>query len=242
MAGHSKWANIKFKKASTDKKRGKAFTKAVKEVTVAARLGGADIDSNPRLRTAVYKAYAVNMTKDAVERAIKKGIGDNDGKNLEEIRYEAYAANGVALIIDCLSDNRNRTVSEVRYVLSRKGGNMASSGAVEYMFERLGVLVITAVSNEDELFELALNHGAEDIEQSSPGEYVISCSPSSYQDLFAVLQDKYTITHSEVAFRANDEVKLDPDATAKVMSLIEALEDLDDVQDVYTNLSLVEDE
>ena len=179
------------------------------------------------------------MSKDAVEKAIKKGVGDLDGKDLEEIRYEGYAQGGVALIIDCLSDNRNRTVSEVRHALNKRGGNLANSGAVQYMFERLGVIVASQVTDEEKLFDIALEQGADDIEAAGEGEYIITCQPAQHLEIFEALQQaSFNLYHSEVGFKASNEIKLDEDEQEKVLGLIDALEELDDVQDVYSNLDL----
>lgn len=236
MAGHSKWANIKFRKGAQDAKRGKIFTKLIREITVSAREGGADKESNPRLRLAIEKAYRANMNKDSVERAISRGVGAGEGANFDSIRYEGYGPNGVAILVDCLTDNRNRTVSEVRHAFTKAGGNLGTDGSVAYLFERKGIILCTEVADEDELMELALDTGADDILLQDVGVYEVQMQA----DLLEAVKSKlvaaeYTIGQADVVFAAGTLVDLSADQAEKLIRLIDQLEDLDDVQQVYSN-------
>ncbi|MEA3291648.1 MAG: YebC/PmpR family DNA-binding transcriptional regulator, partial [Pseudomonadota bacterium] len=180
MAGHSKWANIKFRKAAQDAKRGKVFTKLIREITVASREGGGDPDANPRLRTAVDKALAANMTRDTIDRAVQRGTGEIEGATIEEVRYEGYGPNGVAVLVECATDNRNRTVSEVRHAFSKAGGNLGTDGSVAYLFTKIGSIVLPAGSDEEQIMEIALEAGAEDIEADDDGVVEVITTPEAF--------------------------------------------------------------
>ncbi|HEB82840.1 MAG TPA: YebC/PmpR family DNA-binding transcriptional regulator [Gammaproteobacteria bacterium] len=237
MAGHSKFANIKHRKAAQDKKRGKIFTKLIREITVAARSGGGgDVATNPRLRLAVDKALGANMTRDTIERAIKRGSGENDGENFEEIRYEGYGPAGTAIMVDCLTDNRKRTVAEVRHAFTKAGGNLGTDGSVAYMFSRTGILLYPPGSDEDAIMEAALEAGAEDVETGDDGSIEVS---TRFEDFMAV-KDAMTAAGFEpaearVVEKAANMIEVDLEDAEKIMRLIDTLEDLDDVQDVHTN-------
>ncbi|MFT5259337.1 MAG: YebC/PmpR family DNA-binding regulatory protein [Saprospiraceae bacterium] len=236
MAGHSKWANIKHRKAAQDAKRGKVFTKWIREITVAARSGGGEADSNPRLRSAVDKALGSNMTRDTIDRAISRGIGDLDGQVIEEVVYEGYAPNGVAVLVECATDNKNRTVAEVRHAFSKAGGNLGTDGSVAYLFTKQGSIVFSGVE-EDEIMEAALDAGAEDIEVEEGMAEVIT----AFGDYFTVLESLkaagFEPEMDEIVQRASLEVELDEEAAEKITCLIDVLEELDDVQNVFTNAS-----
>ncbi len=236
MAGHSKWANIKHRKAAQDAKRGKIFTKWIREITVAARTGGGEVDSNPRLRSAIDKALGSNMTRDTIDRAIARGTGDLDGQVIEEVVYEGYAPNGVAVLVECATDNKNRTVAEVRHAFSKAGGNLGTDGSVAYLFTKQGSIVFSDV-DEDEIMEAALEAGAEDIEVEGGMAEVIT----AYGDYFSVLEGLKTAGYEpemdEIVQRASLEVELDEEAAEKITRLIDVLEELDDVQNVFTNAS-----
>lgn len=236
MAGHSKWANIKHRKAAQDAKRGKIFTKHIREITVAAKMGGGDPDANPRLRTAIDKALGVNMTRDTVDRAIKRGVGAADGENYDEVRYEGYGPNGVAVMVDCLTDNINRTVSEVRHAFTKSGGNLGTDGSVAYMFNKLGILSYPAGSDEDAIMEAALEAGAEDIVSNDDGSVEVITSPEDFLNVKdAMITAEFKPEHAEVTMKPDNTVDLDLDDAQKVMRLVDMLEDLDDVQNVYSN-------
>jgi YebC/PmpR family DNA-binding regulatory protein len=237
MAGHSKFANIKHRKAAQDKKRGKIFTKLIREITVAARGGGGgDVAVNPRLRLVVDKALAANMTRDTIERAIKRGTGEGDDTNYDEIRYEGYGPAGTAIMVDCLTDNRNRTVSEVRHAFTKAGGNLGTDGSVAYMFARTGVLLYPADSDEDAIMEAALEAGADDVATNEDGSIEVV---TSFEDFMAV-KDAMTAAgfapeQAEVIEKAANLINVELVDAEKIMHLIDTLEDLDDVQDVHTN-------
>ena len=236
MAGHSKWANIKHRKAAQDAKRGKVFTKHIREITVSARQGGGDADSNPRLRIAIDKALGANMTRDTIDRAIKRGTGDLEGVNYEEIRYEGYAPSGIAVLVECTTDNTNRTVAEVRHAFSKYNGNMGTEGSVAYMFERLGVILMPDGADEEQVMDVVLDAGAEDIVTHDDGSVEITCPPEAYHDVVnALTEADMPPESSEVVQRAANEISLNDADAEKVMKLIDALEELDDVQDVFTN-------
>ena len=236
MAGHSKWANIKHRKAAQDAKRGKIFTKHIREITVAAREGGGDPDANPRLRIAIDKALGANMTRDTVERAIKRGTGDLEGVSYEDIRYEGYAPCGIAVLVECSTDNKNRTVAEVRHAFSKYNGNMGTEGSVAYMFEKLGVILLPAGADEETVMDIALEAGADDIVTHDDGTIEITSPPENHPSVESALIDaNIEIESAEVVQRAANEVSLEQEDAEKVMRLIDALEDLDDVQDVFTN-------
>ncbi|MBK2295936.1 YebC/PmpR family DNA-binding transcriptional regulator [Francisella philomiragia] len=242
MAGHSKWANIKHKKAKEDAKRGKIFTKLIREITVAARLGGGDKDANPRLRAAIATAFANNMSKDTVERAILKGAGGDDSANVEEVRYEGYGPGGVAIIVDCMTDNRNRTVGEVRHAFTKSGGNLGTDGSVAYMFTKKGIISFAPGVDEDALMEVALEAGAEDILTHEDGSIDVFTTPHDFSDVQEALIAKgFNSDNAEVTFDAETKAELDIELAEKVMNLIDRLEDLDDVQNVYSNVNFTQE-
>lgn len=243
MAGHSKWANIKHKKAKEDARRGKIFTKLIREITTAARQGDPDPATNPRLRLAVDKAFDANMPKDTVERAIKRGSGEMDGDQYEEVRYEGYGVGGVAVMVDCMTDNRNRTAAEVRHAFSKHGGNLGADGSVAYLFSQLGVLSYPPGVSEERLMEVALEAGAEDIVTDADGSAEVLVAPEDYQAVKqALIGAGLEPEHAEVTQRASTLARIDDaEQAASVVKMIEMLEDLDDVQDVYTNADFPED-
>ena len=239
MAGHSKWSNIKHRKAGQDAKRGKLFTKLILGINVAAKMGGSDLGSNPRLRLAVDKALGGNMTKDTIDRAIKKGAGELEDVAYEENRYEGYGVNGVAIMVDTMTDNRNRTVSEVKHAFTKFGGNMGTQGSVSYLFEKQGVLNFPAGTDEDTVMEAALEAGADDIVTEDDGSIEVLTTEETFVDVKEALQaSKLEAVHSEVTMRAATSVELDVEQGQKLLKLIDALEDLDDVQDVFTNAEI----
>ncbi len=236
MAGHSKWANIQHRKKAQDAKRGKLFTKLIREITVAARMGGPDPDSNPRLRAAIDKGLGSNMTKDTIERAIKRGAGASDGENYEEVRYEGYGPGGLAVMVDCLTDNRNRTVAEVRHAFTKAGGNRGADGSVAYLFTKTGTLTFAPGSDEDRIMEVALEAGAEDVQSSEDGSIEVTTTPEEFMNV----KDAMTAAGlepemAEITMTPSTTVDLDLESAEKVMRLVDTLEDLDDVQNVYTN-------
>ena len=242
MAGHSKWANIKHKKAAQDKKRGKLFTKLIREITVAAKMGGEDLNSNPRLRAAVDAGLAGNMTKDTIQRAIKRGAGDLDGDNLEEVLYEGYGPGGVAVMVECLTDNRNRTVSNVRHAFSKCGGNLGTDGSVAYLFTKKGVLLYSPEIDEERLMEVALEVGAEDVTQADDGSFEVYISQESFLAVKdAIVEQGLIPENAELTMVAATQVDLDRDGAEKLIRLIDMLEDLDDVQNVHTNGEIPDD-
>jgi len=242
MAGHSKWANIQHRKGAQDAKRGKLFTKLIREITVSARLGGGDPSSNPRLRAAIDKALAGNMTRDTIDRAVKRGSGDTEGDNYEEIRYEGYGPGGVAVMVDCMTDNRNRTVSEVRHAFTKAGGNLGTDGSVSYMFEKQGVLNFPADSDEDTIMDAALEAGAEDVITDDDGSIEVLTAPDSFMDVKEALEAAgLKADNAEVTMRAENKSVLDKDGAEKMLRLIDRLEDLDDVQNVYSNADISDD-
>jgi YebC/PmpR family DNA-binding regulatory protein len=242
MAGHSKWANIKHRKGAQDAKRGKIFTKLIKEIITAARIGGGDIDSNPRLRSAVMAAKAENMPKDNWERAIKKGTGELEGVNYEEATYEGYGPGGAAIYVDALTDNKNRAVSEIRHAMTKHGGNMGENGCVAYMFDKKGYLVVEkSAVDEDTLMEVALEAGAEDVREDGSNFEVIT-APEDYEAVKAAIDSASIATiAAEVTMLPQTMTPLDGDTALKMIKLIDALEDCDDVQKVYTNADLPDD-
>ena len=236
MAGHSKWANIKHKKAATDAKRGKIWTRLIKEITVAARLGGGDVASNPRLRLAVDKAADANMPKDNVTRAIQRGTGGLEGANYEEIRYEGYGINGAAIIVDCLTDNRVRTVAEVRHAFSKFGGNMGTEGSVAFLFKHCGQLLFAPGTDEDALMEAALEAGAEDVVGDEEGGIEVLTAPHDFTAVKDALEKAgFKAEMAEVIMKPSTETVFTGDDAVKMQKLLDALENLDDVQQVYTN-------
>jgi YebC/PmpR family DNA-binding regulatory protein len=241
MSGHSKWATIKHAKGAADAKRGQVFTKLIKEISIAARMGGGSIDGNPRLRTAVLKARAANMPKDNIDRAIKKGTGELEGVNYEELVYEAYAPGGVAVFIEVLTDNKNRAAADIRNILTRAGGQLATSGSVSRLFKRRGVITLDGDKyTEDAVMEAALEGGAEDISLSD-GIIEVTSAPEDFEAVLNAIQSKEFETMSaEISMVADAEVSLDNEATAKALRLIDKLEENDDVQNVYSNISIPE--
>jgi YebC/PmpR family DNA-binding regulatory protein len=239
MAGHSKWHNIQHRKGAQDAKRGKIFTKLIREITVAAKMGGGEISANPRLRAAVDKALSANMTRDTIDRAIKRGSGDVDGENFDEIRYEGYGPGGVAVMVDCLTDNRNRTVSEVRHAFTKHGGNLGTDGSVSYLFSKTGVLVYPAGSDEDAIMEAALEAGAEDVVIDDDGMVEVLTDDSSYLDVKQAMVDAgLEPDSSDLTQRASTMCEMEVEGAEKLMKLVDRLEDLDDVQNVYTNADI----
>ena len=239
MSGHSKWASIKHKKGALDAKRGKLFTKLIKEISVAARLGGGDIEANPRLRTAVLKAKFANMPKENIDRAIKKGTGELEGVEYSELTYEAYGPGGVALLIDILTDNRNRTAAEIRNLLTKGGGNLGETGCVSYLFKRKGLITFDASKyKEDDILEVALEAGAEDV--TNDGEIIeVTTEPEDFENVLdALTKAGFENQMAEITKIADASVSLNEDKTRKALRLIEALEDNDDVQSVATNLDI----
>ena len=235
MAGHSKWANIKHKKAAQDAKRGKVFTRLIKEITVAAKLGGPDPNMNPRLRLAIDKAYESNMPKDNVERAIKRGSGELEGVDYEEIRYEGYGVGGAAVIVDCMTDNRTRTVADVRHAFAKHGGNLGAEGSVAFLFKHCGQLLFAPGTNEDQVMELAIDAGAEDVLTNDDGSIEVITAPNDFPAVKAALEKGGLKPElAEVTMKPSAENVLNGDEAVKLQKLLDALESLDDVQDVYT--------
>lgn len=242
MAGHSKWANIQHRKKAQDSKRGKIFTRIIREITVAAREGGGDLDSNPRLRLAVDKANGANMPKDNIERAIKKATGELEGVTYEELRYEGYAPGGVAVMIECLTDNRNRTVAEVRHAFSKHGGNLGTDGSVAYLFSKIGVLNFAPGTDEDTVMEAALEAGADDVVSDDDGSIEVLTDPETFSDVVAAMDAAgLKAENAEVTMRASTEVSLDAETGEKVLKFLDVLEDLDDTQNVYSNADIPEE-
>ena len=242
MAGHSKWANIQHRKKAVDAKRGKIFTQVNRVLTVAAREGGGDPATNPALRLAIEKANAVNMPKDNIERAIKKATGDLEGVTYESLTYEGYAPNGVAVLIECLTDNRNRTVAEVRHAFSKFGGNLGTDGSVAYLFSKIGVLNFAPGTSEEEVMEAALDAGADDVVAEDDGSIEVITTPETYSDVKAALEEAgLAPENAEITMRASIQVELDVETGQKVLKLLDALEDLDDTQDVYSNAEIPEE-
>ena len=239
MAGHSKWANIKHRKAAQDKKRGKIWSKLIREVTVAAREGGGEVESNPRLRLAVDKAFASNMPKDTVERAIQRGAGGGEGENYDEIRYEGYGPGGTAVMVDCMTDNRNRTAAEVRHAFTKHGGNLGTDGSVAYLFTKQGSISFEAGVDEDAIMEAALEAGAEDVVSNDDGSVDVITSPEDFSAVKDALAAAGFVTEqAEVSFNASTMAELDAETAEKLLKMIDVLEDLDDVQEVYTNADI----
>jgi YebC/PmpR family DNA-binding regulatory protein len=241
MAGHSKWANIKHRKAATDAKRGKIFSRLIREITVASKLGGGDASSNPRLRLAVDKATDHNMPKDTIERAIRRGAGEQEGVNYEEIRYEGYGVNGAAVIVDCLSDNRTRTVADIRHTFSKHGGNLGTDGSVSFLFKHCGQIVFAPGTDENRLLEVALESGADDVVDHDDGSIEVLTTPNDFVAVKAALAKAgFKQVFAEVAMKPTTEVALAGDEGARMQKLLDAFEALDDVQNVYTNAVIEE--
>jgi YebC/PmpR family DNA-binding regulatory protein len=241
MAGHSKWANIKHRKAAQDKQRGKIWTKLIREVTVAARAGGGDPGANPRLRLAMDKAFGANMPRDTVDRAIKRGAGATEGDDYEEIRYEGYGPGGVAVMVDCMTDNRNRTASDVRHAFTKYGGNLGTDGSVAYLFAKQGIISFQPGTDEDRLMEAALEAGAEDVISNDDGSFDVITSPDEYAVVKDALTDAgFDTAMGEVTFNASTSAELDRDGAERLLKMVEMLEDLDDVQEVYHNADIAD--
>lgn len=242
MAGHSKWANIQHRKGAQDAKRGKLFTRLIREVTVAARLGGADPRANSRLRAAVEKALTGNVPKDTIERAIKRAVGDQGAQDIEEVRYEGYGPGGTAVMVDCMTDNRNRTVAEVRHVFSRCGGNLGLDGSVGYLFRKAGQLSFPAGTDEDSVMEAALEAGADDVVTQPDGSVEVMTSPDRFGDVKdAMVEAGFEPVSAEVTMLPTTSVNLELEDARRIIKLLEMLEDLEDVQQVYSNADISDD-
>ena len=236
MAGHSKWANIKHKKAATDAKRGKVWTRLIKELQVAAKAGGGDVSANPRLRLAIDKAKAANMPNDNINRAVARGAGNGEGEGYEEIRYEAYGIGGAALIIDCMTDNRVRTVADVRHALSKNGGNLGTEGSVAFMFDHVGQFLFAPEISEDTIMNVALENGASDVITDDEGVTEVICDPADFEQLKAAFDTAGLVAEeADITMRAQNDVELSGDDAIKMQKMMDMLEDLDDVQEVYTS-------
>ncbi|WP_406611146.1 YebC/PmpR family DNA-binding transcriptional regulator [Agarivorans sp. JK6] len=242
MAGHSKWANIKHRKAAQDAKRGKVFTKFIRELTVAAREGGSDPDANPRLRAAIDKSLSNNMTRDTINRAVQRGAGELDGQQLETVIYEGYGPGGTAVLVETMTDNRNRTVSSVRHAFSKSGGNLGTDGSVSYLFEKKGVISYPAGSDEDAIMEVALEAGADDVLSHDDGSVDVYTSPEEFGGVKDALDASGIVAiNSEVTMVASTQAELDENTAPKLLRLIDMLEDDDDVQEVYHNGGISDD-
>lgn len=239
MAGHSKWANIQHRKGRQDAKRGKLFTKLIREITVAAKLGGGDPDANPRLRAAIDTAKSQSMPKDTIERAVKRGAGGDDGGNVDEIRYEGYGPGGVAVLVDTMTDNKNRTVAEVRHAFSKFGGNLGTDGSVSYLFAKVGLISYVAGTNEDAVMDAAIEGGAEDVITNDDGSIDVITEPDTMVDVKESLVNAgFEPENAEVTMRASTGSELDAKGAESMMKLLDMLEDLDDVQKVYSNAEI----
>jgi YebC/PmpR family DNA-binding regulatory protein len=242
MAGHSKWANIKHRKAAQDAKRGKLFTKLIRELVVAAKAGGPNADDNPRLRAAVDKALGSNMKRDTIDKAIARGAGAGEGDNYDEITYEGYAPGGVAILVECMTDNRNRTVGEVRHAFSKRGGNLGTDGSVAYLFKRIGQISYAPGVDEEALMQVVLDSGAEDIVSYDDGSVDVTTTFEDFLPIKDALIDAgFEPAHAEVTMNADISVPIDNEGAEKLLALIDSLEDLDDVQNVYTNADIPND-
>jgi YebC/PmpR family DNA-binding regulatory protein len=242
MAGHSKWANIRHRKAGQDAKRGKIFTKLLREITVAVKSGGPDAGSNPTLRTAIDKALGSNMRRDTIDNAIKKASGAQEGANYEEVRYEGYGPGGTAVMVECLTDNRNRTVSDVRHAFTKAGGNLGTDGSVAYLFTKTGMLSYAEGADEGALMEAALEAGANDVVTNDDGSIDVMTSPEDYLAVKeALIAAGFTPDNAEVTMQASTQTELGPEDAEKMLRLIDRLEDLDDVQNVYSNADISEE-
>ncbi len=241
MAGHSKWANIQHRKGRQDEKRGKIFTRLIKEITVASRMGGSDVGMNPRLRLAIDKASDANMPKDTVERAVKRGAGELEGANYEEIRYEGYGIAGAAVMVDCLTDNRTRTVAEVRHAFSKYGGNLGTDGSVAFMFKHCGQFLFAPGLSEDAVMEAALEAGAEDVISNDDGSIEVICAPGDFETVKKGLEKAgFKAAVAEVTMKAMSSTELSVEDSVKMQKLLDAMDDCDDVQEVYTTAVLAE--
>ena len=241
MAGHSKWANIKHRKGRQDAKRGKIFSVLIRELTVAAKLGGGVPDDNPRLRTAIDKALAANMTKDTIERAVQRGAGGLEGENLEEVSFEGYGPGGIAIIVESMTDNNNRTVAEVRHAFTKSGGNLGTNGSVSYLFEKKGIITVSSEQDAEQIMEVSIEAGAEDIEINEDLTTTVSSSPEDFQNIKNALIDQdFSIDDSEISLVPETTVQADMDTSLKVYKLLEMLEDLDDTQNVTSNIEFAD--
>jgi YebC/PmpR family DNA-binding regulatory protein len=242
MAGHSKWANIQHRKGAQDKKRGKLFTKLIREITIAAKMGGSDLDANPRLRLAVDKAKAQSMPKDNIERAIKRGAGETEGADYLEIRYEGYGPGGTAVMVDCLTDNRNRTVADVRHAFTKFGGNLGADGSVNYLFNQVGQLLFPEGSDEETVMEAAIESGAEDVIVDSDGSIEVLTEPTDFEQVRdAMRATGIKPETAQVTMRASTSAPLEVKEAGSMIKMLEMLEDLDDVQEVYSNADISDD-
>jgi len=239
MAGHSKWANIQHRKGAQDKKRGKLFTKLIREITIAARMGGGDPDANPRLRLAIDKAKGQSMPKDNIERAAKRGAGELDGSDYQEMRYEGYGPGGTAVMVDCLTDNKNRTVADVRHAFTKFGGNLGADGSVNYLFAHVGQLMYPVSSDEDAVMEAAIDAGAEDVVVESDGSIEVLTEPTEFETVRnAMVEAGHDPENAQLTMRASTNATLDVKEATSMVKLLEMLEDLDDVQEVYSNADI----
>jgi YebC/PmpR family DNA-binding regulatory protein len=239
MAGHSKWANIQHRKGAQDKKRGKLFTKLIREITVAAKMGGGEPDSNPRLRVAIDKAKGQSMPKDNIERAVKRGAGELDGADYLELRYEGYGPGGTAVMVDCLTDNKNRTVAEIRHAFTKYGGNLGADGSVNYLFNNVGQLMYPSDSDEDVLMEAAIDAGAEDVVVDDDGSIEVLTEPADFQVVRdAMIAAGHEPENAQLTMRASTSATLDVKEATSMVKMLELLEDLDDVQEVYSNADI----
>jgi YebC/PmpR family DNA-binding regulatory protein len=242
MAGHSKWANIRFRKGAQDARRGKLFTKLIREITIAAKESGGDPASNSRLRLAIDRAKAQSVPKDNIDRAIKRGTGELDGETYEEVRYEGYGPGGVAVMVDCLTDNRNRTVADVRHAFTKFGGNLGADGSVAYLFDHVGLLSYPAGSDEDAIMEAAIEGGASDVVTSDDRSIEVICLPEDFESIQDVMTaQSLTPENAEVTMRASTRADIDVDAAETLLKMLDALDDLDDVQQVYSNAEIPEE-
>lgn len=241
MAGHSKWANIQHRKGAQDRKRAKVFTRMIREVVVAAQMGGSDPDANPRLRLALTKARSASVPKDSIERAVKRGAGELEGEDYEEIRYEGYGPGGAAVMVDCLSDNRNRTVADVRHAFTKYNGQLGTDGSVAFMFKHEGVISFAADANEEVIMEAALDAGAEDVVTNEDGSIDVITEPSVFPEVLEALEaTDVDVANSEVTYRPANKAELDDKKSESMMKMLDKLEELDDVQEVYTNAEFSE--
>jgi len=238
MAGHSKWHNIQHRKGAQDAKRGKVFTKLIKEIVVAAKMGGGVIENNPSLRAIIDKALAANMKRDTIDNAVKRGAGDLDGDNYEEVRYEGYGLGGTAIMVDCLTDNRNRTVADVRHAFSKHGGNLGTDGSVSYMFSKQGFISF-ALGDEDAIMEVAIEYGADDVITNDDGSIDVMMAPDDFFSIKdALIANNLNPEHSQITMEPTNRIELNLEDAEKFMKLIDRLEDLDDTQDVYHNADI----
>lgn len=241
MAGHSKWANIKHRKGRQDAKRGKIFSVLIRELTVAAKLGGPEPDDNPRLRTAVDKALSANMNKDTIERAIQRGAGGLEGENLEEVSFEGYGPGGIAIMVESMTDNNNRTVAEVRHAFTKSGGNLGTNGSVSYLFEKKGLINISDGQDSDQIMEISIEAGAEDIEINDDNSVSITSAPQDFETIkTALIEADIAIDNSDISLVPETTVQADMETSLKVFKLLEMLEDLDDTQSVTSNIEFAE--